>query len=301
MAHPDSIHHRRSKCLFFFPIAPLLLAVSPLLADSRFDVHLKGSPSFPGGILLVTVSSSTSLSLVEAQFEGKPVHLFPTRNGKTWTGLLGIDLEIRPGQHRLEGRVFLPDEQSFPFGRTIKILSKKFPEQRITVDEKFVTLNPADQKRADEEAQRMSVLWERASSERLWAGQFLRPIPSSLTSGFGRRRIVNGQPRSPHAGVDFKASQGTSIQAANSGTVVLSDNLFFSGNTIVIDHGLGLFTYYAHCEKMAVKEGAKVQKGEIIGTVGATGRVTGPHLHWSCRLNGARVDPLELTTDLLTE
>jgi murein DD-endopeptidase MepM/ murein hydrolase activator NlpD len=138
-------------------------------------------------------------------------------------------------------------------------------------------------------------LWRLVSPENLWLGPFLSPVNSELTSGFGRRRIVNNQPRSPHSGVDLKAETGTPIQAANAGRVVLAEDLFFSGNTVVLDHGLGLYTYYAHCSKILVKTGEIVRKGQRIAEVGATGRVTGPHLHWACRLNQARVNPLDLT------
>jgi murein DD-endopeptidase MepM/ murein hydrolase activator NlpD len=124
----------------------------------------------------------------------------------------------------------------------------------------------------------------------------MRPVSSKLTSGFGRRRIVNGEPRSPHSGVDLKATTGTPIRAANAGKVVMAKDLFFAGKTIILDHGLGLYTVYAHCSKMHAKLGDQVGLGEIIGEVGATGRVTGPHLHWACRINGARVNPLGLTT-----
>jgi murein DD-endopeptidase MepM/ murein hydrolase activator NlpD len=162
-----------------------------------------------------------------------------------------------------------------------------------------VTLSPEDSKRAEEEGKKMESIWQKASSEKLWLGGFLTPIKSELTSGFGRRRVVNNQPRSPHSGVDLKAAAGTPILAANGGKVVLAEELFFSGNTVIIDHGLGLYTYYAHCSKLQVRVGEEVKKGQVIAEVGSTGRVTGPHLHWACRLNGARVNPLILTTRVL--
>jgi murein DD-endopeptidase MepM/ murein hydrolase activator NlpD len=164
-----------------------------------------------------------------------------------------------------------------------------------------VTLDSEDSKRAEEETKKLETLWKTASPEKLWQGRFLKPIASDLSSGFGRRRIVNNQPRSPHSGIDLKAQVGTPIRAANHGRVVLADDFFFSGKTVVLDHGLGLYTYYGHCSKLRVQEGEFVQKGHVIAEVGSTGRVTGPHLHWACRLNGARINPMELTTYMLRD
>ncbi len=149
---------------------------------------------------------------------------------------------------------------------------------------------------AAREARQLAAIWKIAAPKKLWADPFMKPVSSRLTSGFGRRRIVNGQPRSPHSGVDLRASSGTPIKATNTGKVVLAKELFFAGQTIILDHGLGLYTLYAHCSRILAKEGDLVTRGEIIGEVGATGRVTGPHLHWACRINSARVNPLNLTT-----
>jgi murein DD-endopeptidase MepM/ murein hydrolase activator NlpD len=254
-----------------------------------------------GGIFRITIQSTESIKGIDAEFDRKKVIFYVQPGRKTWMALAGIDLETKTGEYPLEGQILFKDNQIQSLHRTIRVLPGKFPVQHITVEEKYVTLSPEDQKRADEESKRLASIWETVSPERLWSGRFLKPVDSQLTSGFGRRRIVNNQPRSAHAGVDFKASAGEPIKAANSGRIVLSTNLFFSGNTVVVDHGLGLYTYYAHCASLAVKDSEIVKKGQILGTVGATGRVTGPHLHWSCRLNGARVDPLFLATTLLGE
>ena len=269
---------------------PVRLSVSA--ANQRFD---------QGGIFRILVESEKPIREIETSFDRKKLIFYSHPSSHTWEALAGIDLETKAGEHPLEGKILFEDKHSQEIHRSIRILLRKFPEQRITVDEKYVTLNPEDQKRAEEESKKLDILWGTVSPDRLWSGRFIRPIDSQLTSGFGRRRIVNNQPRSPHAGVDFKADAGTPIKAANSGKVVLSENLFFSGNTVVIDHGLGLYTYYGHCTTLEVKDGEPVKKGQLVGTVGSTGRVTGPHLHWSCRLNGARVDPLWLTTALLGE
>lgn len=307
-AEPDSAWESplKGRTLIIFPLTCVLFCLFVSLANQKAEtfqlsVTAANHQFDQGGIFQIVVKSASPIKEIEAEFDGKKLNFYSTTDNSTWACLAGIDLEARAGEHPLEGRLLFTNNHSQEIHRTLRILPRKFPEQRITVDEKYVTLNPADQARAEEESKKLEALWKTISPDRYWSGRFLRPIESQLTSGFGRRRIVNNQPRSPHAGVDFKADSGTPIKAANSGKVVLSQNLFFSGNTIVIDHGLGLYTYYAHCSVLNVKEGEKVKKGQIVGAVGSTGRATGPHLHWSCRLDGARVDPLWLTTALLGE
>ncbi|MBI3059358.1 MAG: M23 family metallopeptidase [Deltaproteobacteria bacterium] len=128
----------------------------------------------------------------------------------------------------------------------------------------------------------------------MWDGRFVAPVSGGITSPFGLRRVVNGWPRSPHGGVDLKAASGTEILAANHGRVVLREEFFFSGKSLVLDHGGGLYTMYFHLADFRVEKDSQVRKGDLIGWAGKTGRVTGPHLHWGVRLNGARVDPFEL-------
>jgi len=153
--------------------------------------------------------------------------------------------------------------------------------------------------RKHREAKALDAIWQHVTSERLWTKAFVRPAEGALGSAFGLRRVFNGKPKSPHAGVDIKAPSGAGVFAANSGKVVLARDLFFTGNTVVIDHGLGLYTVYAHLSKIDVEEGSAVARAAQIGVVGATGRVTGPHLHFGVKLTGARVDPATLPGMLL--
>ena len=132
------------------------------------------------------------------------------------------------------------------------------------------------------------------TASRLWVGAFLAPVAVQITSPFGLRRVINSLPRTPHGGVDLKAQLGAEIAAANHGRAVLRDDFYFSGKSVVLDHGGGVFTMYFHLSEFRVEKNAEVRKGDIIGLAGMTGRVTGPHLHWGARLNGARVDPMEL-------
>jgi murein DD-endopeptidase MepM/ murein hydrolase activator NlpD len=134
--------------------------------------------------------------------------------------------------------------------------------------------------------------------QRLWERPFISPVSAAITSPFGYRRVINGMPRAPHTGVDLRASLGTEVLAANHGRVALTGEFFFSGKSLVLDHGGGLYTMYFHLSEFKVEEGADVHKGDVVGLSGMTGRVTGPHLHWGARINGARVDPFELIEKL---
>jgi murein DD-endopeptidase MepM/ murein hydrolase activator NlpD len=163
----------------------------------------------------------------------------------------------------------------------------------------MVDLDVATLKRVEEESQRLRTLYATITPERLWRGRFIKPaaVPDA-GEGFGARRIINGQPRAPHAGVDYVADPGTPVVAANAGRVVLVADYFFPGRLVVIDHGLGLYTLYFHLDRAEAAEGEAVERGQIIGRVGATGRATGPHLHFGAHLRQARVDPgalLQLT------
>ena len=162
------------------------------------------------------------------------------------------------------------------------------------MDEEYVTPSAENVKRAEAETRLLEALWKTSTPGRLWQGNFIQPARGKMTSPFGARRVLNDKPARPHTGVDFAASAGTFVKAANAGQVVVADDLFFSGNTVVIDHGLGLYTIYAQGSKLLVKEGQSVRKGQTIARVGSTGRTTGPHLHWGCRLHGARVNALSL-------
>jgi murein DD-endopeptidase MepM/ murein hydrolase activator NlpD len=151
------------------------------------------------------------------------------------------------------------------------------------------------EKRAAAEAARLRALYQTVSPERLWYGPFTRPVAGEDPGkGFGARRIINGKPRMPHSGVDFGAERGTPVVATNRGRVALVGDFFFAGRLVVLDHGLGLYTLYFHLDRVDIPEGSVVERGEQIGAVGATGRATGPHLHWAAQLGLSRVDPLTL-------
>lgn len=209
----------------------------------------------------------------------------------TWRALVGIDLSVKPGTYEVTidaGRDHLHATQA------LKVLPHRFATRTLNVDEAFVNPPAELQARIAREAQELAAIWLMASPRRLWSGGFLRPVPGMAAGGFGTRSVFNGRRRAPHGGADFLSPAGEPIVAPNAGRVVLARPLYFSGKTVIIDHGLGVFSLLGHLSVIDVKEGTTVAAGEVVGQVGATGRVTGPHLHWAVRVNSARVDPLAI-------
>ncbi len=178
---------------------------------------------------------------------------------------------------------------------TLRIARRSFPVQRLTVPEKMAELDPETERRAVAESERLRTLYRTVTAERLWRGPFTRPVAGTKPgTGFGARRIINGHRRMPHSGLDFGAPLGTPVVAANAGQIALVGDFFFPGRLVAIDHGLGLYTLYFHLDEVGVEAGQRVERGQTIGTVGATGRATGPHLHFGAQVGSARVDPAAL-------
>jgi murein DD-endopeptidase MepM/ murein hydrolase activator NlpD len=173
----------------------------------------------------------------------------------------------------------------------MKVVKKKYPEEHLKVARKMVDFPQDILKRVLADQKAVRGVCSHITAERYWKGPFIWPVNSKILSPFGLRRFFNGQPRSPHSGVDLRAKDGVPIVAPNNGRIVLARDCYLSGNTLVIDHGGGLYTLYAHLSQFKVKRGAMVKKGQTIGLAGSTGRVTGPHLHWGVSLLGTRVDP----------
>jgi murein DD-endopeptidase MepM/ murein hydrolase activator NlpD len=181
----------------------------------------------------------------------------------------------------------------------VKIKAKAFRRESFNVPPGFDQMTPEALEEIGREQAAFAQAFAFSTPERLWETPFRRPVPQEASaSSFGWRRVINGTPRAPHSGTDLSAPMGTEVVASNNGRVVLVGNFFFSGGSIVLDHGAGLFTMYFHLSEFKVEEGALVKCGEPIALSGSSGRVTGPHLHWGARLRGARVDPLELLTKI---
>jgi murein DD-endopeptidase MepM/ murein hydrolase activator NlpD len=169
-----------------------------------------------------------------------------------------------------------------------------FGIQKLSLPSSMVDLDAKTLERVNKEARQLEALLQVFRDERLWRGAFIRPVEGELSGAFGLSRIINGQRKSPHTGIDLRAEEGAPVLACNSGVVALVDDLFFGGKSVILDHGGGLYSIYFHLSAAMVKEGDRVNTGTMLGRVGSTGRSTGSHLHWAIRMNGARVDPLSL-------
>jgi len=269
---------------------------SSLMAGDQPQVSHRARSLQPGEVVHFAVSLPERADEVKAEAFQKVFRFYPGESNldHVWEGLVGIDLNAKAGNHEVQISAFRRGVKVFESHRTLEVFSKEFPERRITVEEKFATPPQSQLERIRLESKKVSGIFARTTPERIWDGRFIRPVPGKVISSFGKRSIVNGQPRSPHSGTDFRAAEGTPVKAPNAGKVALVQDLFFAGNTVILDHGLGLYSYFAHLSKFDVSEGQIVAKGDVVGEVGSTGRVTGPHLHWTLRLTGTRVDPLSL-------
>jgi murein DD-endopeptidase MepM/ murein hydrolase activator NlpD len=242
----------------------------------------------------VTASGAPSLESAHGEFRGERFPMVPIGEGPVFRGLLGIDMNTEAGTYPVKVLAMDGGQTPYTVVGSLRVERVEFGIQRLTLPRSQVDLDPETLERVQEEARRIGTLLKEYRDERLWNGPFISPVEGEVTSPFGMRRILNGQERSPHTGVDLGVPEGTAVGACNHVIVVLVDELFFSGKMIVIDHGWGIYSMYSHLSKLLVQSGERVKKGEVIGLSGSTGRVTGPHLDWRIRLNGARVDPLSI-------
>ncbi|HUJ31153.1 MAG TPA: M23 family metallopeptidase [Candidatus Acidoferrum sp.] len=269
-------------------------ATAAAVHDCGNGIALRLTSSTPaqGGLLELTVTSAAPIGEIKGDWAGHPLPLWAAGEHAHYA-LLGIDLERAPGKYELSisGQSAAGDPATCTVPVDVKL--GHFAVESLKVAPGFVELSPEDRARADTEGERVHAIFAGVTPERLWAGNFRMPLYGNRTGhNFGKRRVLNGKQESPHTGLDIPAPAGTPIHAAQRGRVALAQNLFFSGNTVILDHGLGVYTFYGHMKSIAVAEGDEVNAGTILGLVGMTGRATGPHLHWSLLVNGARVNPL---------
>jgi murein DD-endopeptidase MepM/ murein hydrolase activator NlpD len=273
-----------------------LMAKDAAFCDAGIKLQLSAPESSQGSLLLVEVKSEKQLVDLRGDWDGRSVPLWPAAGGEAvQKGLVGVDLEKAPGEYELKVTGQTASGEKVSCTARLEVKEGKFATEKLTVGKQFVEPSAEQIKRANEERQKLRDIFDRVTPERLWDGKFRIPLDGVTTgSNFGKRRILNGNPGSPHSGTDFPAPTGTPVHAAQRGRVVLAEKLFFSGNTVVMDHGLGVYTFYGHLSEIGVKVGDALDTGAVLGKVGATGRVTGPHLHWGLTVERARVNPLQI-------
>lgn len=237
------------------------------------------------------------LTAVEGRMGKATIPFFPSPS-RYYTALVGADLEAKPGVTTVVVKATTSAGTQRENQISLRIRPKAFKKESFSVAKEFEPLSPEALERIRTDRDAFSRAFMTSAPERLWEGRFLLPVSSDVTSPFGYRRVINGTPRAPHTGVDLRAALGSEVIAPNHGRVVLLGDFFFSGRSLVLDHGGGLYTMYFHLSEFKVETGAAVHKGDVIGLSGMSGRVTGPHLHWGARINDARVDPFELLNKL---
>jgi murein DD-endopeptidase MepM/ murein hydrolase activator NlpD len=262
------------------------LSIAPLVVMASLvqGMELPNADPVPGGVVLLALSTIGEAT-PEASFEGRRVLVI--RDRETWMAVVGIPLGMKPGTHAIE-----VTDQVSSFELPFKVLPKAYREQHLKIEnQRMVEPLPEDLARIRDESRTITEQFLRFRSEAPDVLRFRWPVHGVVSSPFGLRRVLNGQPRSPHSGLDIAAAEGVPVLAPASGRVTETGDYFFNGNTIFIDHGRGLVTMYCHLSDIRVAPGDHVAAGDVIGAVGKTGRVTGAHLHWSVSLNNAKVNP----------
>lgn len=246
-----------------------------------------------GSVCLFTVDVKGMPQKVAAKWLGRDLTFSPGQSS-TWYSLAGVALETKPGTYDLALEAVMRDGHVLRQVRPVTVRAARYKTSRLTVPQKYVTPDPETLKRIEAEKEVKNAAFAHVIASPEWSGNFVAPVAMEVSETFGTSRTFNGKLASVHRGTDFRAPTGTPVHASNAGEVVLARELFYEGNCVVIDHGLGFMTMYMHLSQLDVKEGDKVEKGQTIALSGGTGRVTGPHLHMSVRWSGEYLDPGKL-------
>ena len=238
---------------------------------------------------------------LKAKFRDQSIVLIqhPIKSRGIYVGLVGIPLSATPEKAAILlewTNTVGPQAASIP----LDIIDGNYKRESLRVNSRHVTLSKKNLARVKQEKKEIRRVFASSSDARQWFGDFLKPLASETTSAFGTQRLFNDQHRSYHRGTDFRAKVGTPVYASNSGVVRMAKNLFYSGNLVIVDHGMNILSLYAHLSKIQVSPGQIIARGQQIGLSGATGRVSGPHLHWAVKVNGVYVDPLQFLTIIYT-
>jgi hypothetical protein len=279
-------------------ILSLCFGYAVIVATSAFAAR--------GGTLSIAVSTSTPALgdpvVVEVAAHGAVDNLVLRWKGADWPmretapgryeGLIGVDLDDPEGPAVVAAEGFL-DGGRMHAEAELKVSPRKFAVQELTLPKGMAEFDDATLRRIEMEAGELSRRFSRVTPPR-WRTPFLPPVKKYRPVNFGARRVINGDPRMPHSAVDIHLPEGTPVRAIADGKVAFAGEQFFGGRSVVIDHGGGVFSIYYHLKEYSLAEGQEISRGDRVGSVGATGRATGPHLHFGVRVPGGRVDPTRL-------
>ncbi len=280
----------------------ILTLVALLAAPAPFVLDISVTPPRPrqGQLVLIEVAGVCPGDRVEGTFDERKLRFYVDLAGRVRT-LAAVPLNRKPGEVSLLVRVTHPGEDPVIRGQAVGIGAGKFEKQELRVAPRFVKPPPEVAGRIGTERRAMKRLWKQAPTPRNWRGSFVWPRKDRICSAFGLRRVFNGKLRGRHWGLDIDGKVGQPVRAIGAGRVVMVADRYYSGGTVVIDHGLRLFSLYFHLSVFDVKKGQVVEKGQLVGQVGKSGRVTGPHLHLSTKLEGVTFDPVTLLDADLSE
>ena len=283
------MHHNFAIAFFFF--ASLSLGAAEPAGSSK--VSWQPQALVNGTVCLFTVHVNGAPQKVAGKWLGRDLTFTAGADGN-WYSLGGVAYETKPGTYDLALDIARRDGAMVHEAHPVAVRAARYKSSRLTVPQKYVTPDPETLKRIDAERVIKKAAFAHFSPVPQWAGDFIAPVSTQVSEAFGTSRTFNGKLASVHRGLDFHAPMGTSVHASNAGEVVLARELFYEGNCVVIDHGLGFMTMYMHLSQFSVKEGDKVEKDQVIALSGDTGRATGPHLHMSVRWSGEYLDPAKL-------
>ncbi len=280
-------------CVYLAPVCFPVQQGEEFSTPSGTAVGLNYRALQPGETIAVTLKDSSTIQEAQVLFSNRRYPMGRIEESGELLAFIPLGLELEPGLYPMEVVIGKAGVQE-AFRIQVSVTAKEFPLKKLWVNERYLKPPPEFAERIRLESQMLSVIYGIATERWLAEGRFVLPASGEVNSSFGERRVFNEKHNSTHGGVDITEPYGAAVKASNSGRVVLASDLYFSGKTVIIDHGLGVFTVYCHFSKIRVKRGESVRKGDIIGEVGATGRATGPHLHWGMKIFGKSVDPFSL-------
>lgn len=270
-------------------IIPIIL----MLLISLNAINVSSKKIKNANTVLITIEEK-NISNPKLTFDKHNINFFKHQKKENYYyALVPIPYYKKLGKYKIILSYMKKGKKEFK-GVLIEVVDGKYKSESINVPKGKVSLNEENKKRTKKEYINAMKIYNSIDRKIYFQGKFIYPINTKITSSFGKKRVYNGSIKSYHSGTDFKATMGTPIKASNSGIISISENRFYAGNSIVINHGQGIYSCYFHLSKMNFKVGERVKKGEIIGLSGNTGRVTGPHLHFSFRVHGIQIDPIQI-------